>query len=210
MSFSQDVHTEIMNSDKRLDTERAFVRECFLVGGVVSNPERTYHLQFTLSDEKADSLMKILSGFNLHPKKIARKGQSVVYIKESEEIADVLKIIRAHKALLVLESMRVEKSIRNNVNRRVNFEAANLEKTVGAALGQIDAIKYISQNVGLSYLSGPLEEVARLRLMYNSLSLTEIGALLEPPVSKSGVNHRLRKIMKIAENLRNNEHSNRE
>jgi len=204
MLKSHDIRAEL-ESGKKMSRDRAFVRSCFLAGGVISNPNRTYHLEFTLDEAKADKLVEILSEkFGLRPKKIARRGQFVVYIKEGDEIADVLKIMRANKSLLVFESTRVEKSIRNEVNRKVNFETANLNKTVGAALGQIEAIKYISQTMGLSYLSAPLEEVARLRLKHENLSLTEIGALLEPPIGKSGVNHRLRKICKIAENLGGN------
>jgi len=202
---SQDIREEL-EAVKRLDRNRAFVRDCFITGGVISNPDRTYHLEFTLEDTDADKLVEILTEkFGLRPKKIARRGQIVVYIKEGDEIADVLKIMGANRALLDFEGTRVEKSIRNDINRRVNFEAANLNKTVGAALGQIEAIEYISQTVGLSDLSPSLEEVARLRLKHENLSLAEIGALLEPPVSKSGVNHRLRKICKIAESLKEKE-----
>ncbi|MDR0272134.1 MAG: DNA-binding protein WhiA [Clostridiales bacterium] len=201
-SFTKDVRAEIENL--KMDKNRAFVRDCFLSGGVLSNPRRTYHLEFSFDkkDEKnADKLLEILKYFELRPKKIARGGQFVIYLKEADEIADVLKIIRANKSLLALEEMRVEKAIANNVNRKVNFETANINKTVGAAQSQIEAIKYISEKTGLSVLSKPLEEVARLRLENESLSLTEIGELLEPPISKSGVNHRLRKILKIAKGI---------
>ena len=205
LSFSQAVQAEILSDDtlsRELEYERAFVRECFLYGGIISDPGKTYHMEFTVSEDDAHKLMEILSGFGLNPKKIARKGQSVVYLKESESIADILNIIGAHKALLKLENMRVEKNVRNTINRKVNFETANLNKTVDAALSQIDAIKYIAQEVGLSYLTKPLKEVAELRLGNETLSLTEIGQLLDPPVGKSGVNHRLRKICKIADKLK--------
>jgi DNA-binding protein WhiA len=199
-SFTQAIRTEILH--KQMDKKRAFVRDCFVSGGVISNPKRTYHLEFSLDEIKADKLCEILIFFSLRPKKIARGGHSVVYIKEADEIADVLKIIRADKSLLAFEEMRVEKAIANNVNRKVNFETANLNKTVDAALSQIEAIKFISKTVGLGFLSAPLEEAARLRLENENLSLTEIGEKLDPPVSKSGVNHRLRKICKIADNLK--------
>ncbi|MCL2216489.1 MAG: DNA-binding protein WhiA [Defluviitaleaceae bacterium] len=198
---SHDIREEL-KSGKKMSRDRSFVRECFIASGVISNPDRTYHLEFTLDEPKADKLLEVLSKkFGLRPKKIARKGQFVVYIKEGDEIADVLKIMRADKSLLVFESTRVEKSVRNEVNRLVNFETANLNKTVGAALGQIEAIEYIVKTVGLSYLSATLAETARLRLAHDNLSLAEIGALLEPPASKSAVNHRLRKIVKIAEQI---------
>ena len=204
-SFSQSVHAELLsdeNLEKELDYPRSFVRECFLFGGIISNPGKTYHVEFTIPRDKADELLKILSGFQLSPKKIARKGQTVVYIKEAEGIADILNIIGAHKSLLELEEMRVQKNVRNAINRKVNFETANINKTVDAALGQIEAIKYISQSVGLSYLPNPLKEIAELRLDNETLSLTEIGELASPPLGKSGVNHRLRKICKIANSLR--------
>ncbi|MCL2841114.1 MAG: DNA-binding protein WhiA [Defluviitaleaceae bacterium] len=203
---SHDIRAEIesgIETGKKMNRERSFVRECFIAGGVISNPSRTYHLEFTLEEPKADKLLDILTKkFGLRPKKIARKGQFVVYIKEGDEIADVLKIIRADKSLMIFESTRVEKSIRNEINRRVNFETANLNKTAIAAMEQLEAIEYIAKSVGLSYLSAPLEEVARLRIMSENLSLAEIGLKLYPPVSKSAVNHRLRKICKIAESLR--------
>ncbi|MCL2578199.1 MAG: DNA-binding protein WhiA [Defluviitaleaceae bacterium] len=203
-SFTKIVRNEI-NEKKRMDKNRAFVRDCFISGGVISNPRRTYHLEFTLDESNADRLMKILTIFELRPKKIARGGHFVVYLKEADEIADVLKIIRANKSLLALEEMRVEKAIANNINRKVNFETANLTKTVDAAQSQIDAIKFIAKTTGLSVLSAPLEKVARLRLENENLSMAEIGELLEPPISKSGVNHRLRKLCKIAENMKASE-----
>lgn len=203
MSFTQEVRNELIEKESKMDKKRSFVRQCFLEGGVLSNPGRTYHLEFTLPTEKIDKLLGIFSEFNIRPKKIARRGQFVVYLKEVDGIADVLNIMGAHKSLLALEGMRVEKSIRNTINRKVNFEAANINKTVSAALQQIEAIKFISESVGLSYLSSSLEEIARIRLANETLSLTEIGALLTPPIGKSGVNHRLRKICKISENLRN-------
>jgi len=204
ISFSQSVHEEILATlSTKLDTNRAFVRECFLYGGVISNPGKTYHVEFTLPPEKAHELSKVLSEFGLSPKMTERKGQTVVYIKEAESIADILNIMGAHKSLLLLENTRVEKYVRNTINRKVNFETANLNKTVDAALGQIDEIKYIDETVGLCYLTKPLADVAKLRLENETHTLVEIGQLLDPPVGKSGVNHRLRKISKIAEKLKN-------
>ena len=201
MSFSKQVRKEILEAKSLDDKNRDFVRECFLQGGVVSNPENAYHLEFSLTENNTEKLIKILTGFNIQPKKVARRGQIVVYIKEAESVSDVLNIMGAHKSLLALEEKRVEKSIRNTINRKVNFETANINKTVDAALQQIEAIEFISRETGLSILSAPLEEVARLRLSHETLSLAEIGSMLTPPVGKSGVNHRLRKICKIAENL---------
>ncbi|MCL2200318.1 MAG: DNA-binding protein WhiA, partial [Defluviitaleaceae bacterium] len=180
-SFATVVKEELADY-KKMDKNRAFVRDCFLAGGVVSNPSRTYHLEFSMDEGRADKLVEILLGFGLRPKKFARGGQFVVYLKEAEEIADVLKIVSAHKSLLMFEEMRVEKAIANNVNRKVNFETANLNKTVGAAQIQIEAIEFIAQSVGLSYLTASLEEIARLRLENENLSLTEIGELTNPPI----------------------------
>ena len=202
MSFTKEVKSELCIAEKRLNGSRAFVRDAFLSGGVISNPLRTYHLEFTLSEASAKKLMGILTKFGMSPKNLIRKGQQVVYLKEGDEIADCLKLIMAHKSLLTFEKMRVEKSIRENINRRVNFEAANLEKTIGAALTQLDAIAYISKTVGLSNLSPPLEEAARLRLLNPEMSLVELGALMSTPLGKSGVNHRFRKICQLAKNLR--------
>jgi len=207
MSFSQMVLDELVRDDnlsQELDQNRAFVRQCFIYGGNISNPGKTYHMEFSLSNEEAEKLAKIFTKFRLNPKKLVRGGQNVVYIKESEGIADVLNIMGAHKSLLELEKMRVEKDVRNTINRKVNFETANLNKTVGAALDQINAIKYIAQEIGLTQLSKPLKEVAKLRLENEALSLTEIGELANPPIGKSGVNHRLRKICKIAKELEQN------
>ena len=202
MSFSQEIKTEVSSITDTKESDRKFIRDCFIKGGTISNPGKTYHLQFTLTETTSNQLMTALTGYNLQPKRIARSGQFVVYLKEADKIADVLNIIGAHKSLLTFEGMRIEKSIRNSVNRRVNFETANINKTVGAALAQINAIKFISQHSGLGVLSPSLEEVARLRLKHETASLVEIGNMLTPPVGKSGVNHRLRKICKIAENMR--------
>jgi len=206
MSFSQSVRKGLLsnaNLSKKLDKKKAFMREAFLRSGLISNPDKTYHIEFTLPQNQATELMEIFSYYQLNPKMIARKGQTVVYIKEADAIADILKIIGAHKSLLAFESIRVEKDRVNAINRQVNFETANINKTVDAAVAQINAIKYISQTLGLSQLSPPLKEVAELRLENELLSLTEIGQLTNPPIGKSGINHRLRKICKIAEELKN-------
>ena len=210
MSFTKVVKAELEVADKRLDGKRAFVRDAFLAGGVISNPLRTYHLEFALSLEKAEKLVGILTRFGLNPKRFTRKGQHVVYVKEGDEIADCLKLIMAHKSLLVFEKMRVEKSIREDINRQVNFETANLKKTVGAALTQLEAIELISRAVGLSNLPPQLEEAACLRLAYPEMSLAEIGAMMSTPIGKSGANHRFRKICKLAERLRHPNHEREE
>jgi len=183
-------------------SRRIYVRQCFLKGGTISNPVKAYHLAFTLPDKEAQKLIDNLTNFGLHPKTLVKNGQTIVYLKEAEEISDVLKIMDAHKSLLAYEGNRVEKDLRNNLNRQVNCEAANLSKTVTAAQSQIDAIEFIAKEAGLSYLSKPLRDVAQLRQTHDTASLAEIGAMLSPPISKSGVNHRLRKIVEISEDLK--------
>ena len=196
MSFMQRLKAELAQS-KKLPYDRAFVRKCFMTGGAVSNPERTYHLEFSLKEGDAGRLVEILKEFDLNPKMILRKSQVVVYIKGADEIADCLKIMGAAKNLLDFEELRVKKQVSNNINRRVNFEAANLSKTASAALEQIETIMKLDERIGLANLPTPLEEVARLRLTNENLTLEEIGALLDPPISKSGVSHRMRKLKKL-------------
>ena len=196
MSFLQKLKTELAE-EKKLPRGRAFVKKCFLAGGAVSNPERTYHLEFTLSENEALLLMKVLQDFGIHPKMITKKAQSVVYIKGADEIADCLKIMGAAKNLLDFEELRVKKQVSNNINRRVNFEAANLSKTANAAFEQIETIRKLDAQIGIANLPTPLEEIARLRLTNENLTLEEIGSLLIPPISKSGVSHRMRKLKKL-------------
>ena len=198
MSFLKKLRAELTEDEKKLPGDRSFVRKCFLAGGAMSNPERTYHLEFSLAGDNAHRLMRILEGFDLHARTIKRKTQTVVYIKEADEIADCLKIMGAARSLLDFEELRVRRQVSNNINRRVNFEAANLSKTANAAYEQIEAIKKLDAQVGLANIPKPLEDVARLRLANENLTLEEIGVLLDPPVGKSGVSHRMRKLKKLA------------
>lgn len=187
------------------ETSRAYIRGAFLGGGSVSNPEKTYHLEFvTHSLEYATELSKVINSFKLNSKVIQRKNSYIVYIKEGEQIVDLLNIIGAHTALLELENIRIMKEMRNNVNRLVNCETANLSKTVNAAVRQVESIKLIQREIGLARLPKNLREIAELRLNYPDESLKELGQMLNPPIGKSGINHRLRKIEKIAEELRGN------
>jgi DNA-binding protein WhiA len=189
--------------------KRAYIRGSFIAGGHISDPEKSYHLEFTYPPPDglflAEGLCALLRSFELKPKITARKYHTAVYMKESESIVDILNIMEAHKCLLQFENARVIKDMRNSVNRKVNFETANLGKTINAAVEQIEDIRYIAGRVGLSYLPKPLEEAARIRLQHESATLKEIGGYFSVPVGKSGVNHRLRKISKIAEALRRDE-----
>jgi DNA-binding protein WhiA len=194
------------NMIKNEAEKRAYVRGAFLGGGSISNPERTYHLEFvTHSEEYALDLCKLINSFGLNSKVIQRKNSFIIYIKEGEQIVDLLNILGAHTSLLELENIRIMKEMRNNVNRLVNCETANLSKTVNAAVRQVESIKLIQNQIGLKRLPKNLREIAELRLNYPDESLKELGEMLDPPVGKSGVNHRLRKIEKIAEELRASE-----
>ncbi len=186
----------------RDDMKRAYIRGAFLGGGSISNPEKTYHLEFVTHDEDyARELSSLINKYGLTSKVIQRKSSYVVYLKEGEQIVDLLNIIGAHTSLLELENVRIMKEMRNNVNRLVNCETANLSKTVNAAVRQVESIKLIEREIGLRRLPKNLREIAELRLNYPDESLKELGEMLNPVVGKSGVNHRLRRIEKIAEEI---------
>ena len=180
--------------------KRSFTRGSFLGGGSMSNPEKTYHLEFVTShEEHAKSLRDIINSFELNSKIIQRKDNFVVYIKEGEQIVDLLNIIGAHQALLKLEDIRVLKEVRNNINRLVNCETATLGKTISASMRQIESIKTIQRRMGLNKLPDSLREIAEVRLANPDASLKEIGEMMNPPIGKSGVNHRFRKLEEIAD-----------
>lgn len=182
---------------------KAYLRGAFLAGGSISDPEKTYHLEITNHDMYlADEICSLVNKFELNAKVIKRKGNYVTYLKEGENIVDFLNIIGAHSALMELENVRILKEMRNNVNRVVNCETANLEKTVNASVRQVDNIKYIRDNIGFDSLPNNLQEIAELRLAFSDVNLKELGQMLNPPLGKSGVNHRLRKLDEIAENVR--------
>ena len=197
MSFKQKLKNELCENERKLPPKRAFVKQCFLKGGAISNPERTYHLEFSCASGDAKRLALVLEGFGLRPKSTKRNEKSVLYIKDAEEIADCMKIMGAAKNLLLFEEIRVRKQVSNNINRRVNFEAANLGKLAGSALEQIETIKAAKARFGLENLPKALEDVARARLENENLTLEEIGRLLSPPIGKSGVSHRMRKLRKL-------------
>jgi DNA-binding protein WhiA len=160
-------------------------------------------MEFVLADEfSAEQLKELINSFGLDAKVVERKEHFVVYLKEGEQIVDLLNIMEAPLALMDLENVRIMKEMRNDINRKVNCETANLNKVVGAAVKQLEDIEYIEEKIGLSSLPEQLEEIARLRLEYPDKSLKELGSFLSTPVGKSGVNHRLRKISNIAEALR--------
>ncbi len=184
-------------------TKRAYIRGAFLGGGSITNPEKTYHLEFVTHTEKhAEDLSELINTFGLNSKVIMRKNRYVVYLKEGENIVDLLNIIGAHSSLLNLENVRIYKEMRNNVNRLVNCETANLSKTVNASVRQVECIKLIRDTIGLKKLPPNLRQVAEVRLNNPDASLKELGEMLDPPIGKSGVNHRLRRIEEFADELR--------
>lgn len=185
---------------------RAFLRGAFLAAGSISDPEKSYHFEIVCpSMEKAQQLQGMICSFGPEAKVVARKKAFVVYLKESEQIVEFLGLMEAPGALMELENIRILKDMRNNVNRKVNCETANINKTVSAAVRQIEDIEFIRDSMGLENLAESLRSMAVLRLENPEAALKELGELLEPPVGKSGVNHRLRKLSEIADKLRNEE-----
>lgn len=183
--------------------KRAFLRGAFLAAGSMSDPNKSYHFEIVCrTEEQAEQLRDVINSFGMDAKIVARKKYQVVYLKEGSQIVDILNIMEAHVALMNLENVRILKEMRNSVNRKVNCETANISKTVNAAVQQLRDIEYIRETAGLDSLPENLKAVALLRLEYPDAPLKELGTYLDPPVGKSGVNHRLRKISEIAEDLR--------
>ena len=171
--------------------------------GSITDPEKGYHFEVVCNQEKkAEQLVEQLAFFGIEAKTTTRKNHLVVYIKEGAQIVDALNVMEAHNALMELENIRILKEVRNSVNRKVNCETANINKTVNAAVKQIEDIELIKERMGLDELSPALLQVAELRLMYPEAPLKDLGEMLNPPVGKSGVNHRLRKLSEIAKELR--------
>ena len=183
--------------------KRAFMRGAFLAAGSMSDPGKSYHFEIVCDQmEKAQYLQRIMNSFELDARIVSRKKHFVIYLKEGERIVDALNIMEAHVALMELENVRILKDMRNAVNRKVNCETANIHKTVSAAVKQLEDIAYIRDTVGFEQLPLGLKDVALTRLAYPEATLKELGDLLETPVGKSGVNHRLRKLSEMADKLR--------
>ena len=197
-----EVPRELLKNEECI---RAFLRGAFLGGGSISDPEKNYHMEFVTNNEEfSKSLRDLINSLGFNSKIVSRKNKYVVYLKESEQISDLLSIIGAHNALLSLQNTKIVKEMRNNVNRLVNCETANLSKTVNAAVRQVENIRLIQDTIGISSLPENLQEIARIREEYEDMTLKELGEMLNPPIGKSGVNHRLRKIEEIANKLREN------
>ena len=185
--------------------KRAFIRGAFLASGSISDPEKGYHFEIVCPDErKAGQLQELIRSFGIDAKVVVRKKSHVVYVKEGAQIVDILAVMEANVALMNLENIRILKEMRNTVNRKVNCEMANINKTVSAAVKQIEDIKLIEEKKGFQSLNDGLAEIAELRLQYPEATLKELGMMLNPQVGKSGVNHRLRKLSSIADELRVN------
>ena len=182
---------------------RSFIRGAFLAAGSVSNPQKGYHYEIVVSREQNGELLcELMRSFDIEAKMIARKYHYVVYVKEGSQIVDLLNVMEAHQALMEFENVRILKEMRNSINRKVNCEAANINKTVRAASRQVEDILFIRDTVGLATLDEGLEEIALLRVEHPEATLVELGQMLHPPVGKSGVNHRLKKLSSIADEMR--------
>lgn len=205
---------------KQQNQTKAYIRGVFLGCGSVSNPEKTYHLELvgkkTTITKKNDrspvvageqcaylqSIKTILDGYEIKSNLIHRKAHWVLYLKEGSSVADFLSVIGAHRGLLEMENIRIVKEMRNDVNRQVNCETANLNKTIAAAYDQVADIMLIKEQFGLKNLPKNLYDIAELRLNYPDASIKELGERLDPPVGKSGVYHRLKKLNQIAADLK--------
>ena len=187
--------------------KRAFIRGAFLAAGSVSDPVKTYHFEIVcLSEAKAKQLQMIMETFNINARVIKRRKYFVVYVKDSSQVVDLLNIMGAYNALMDMENVRIVKDMRNNVNRKVNCETANINKTVSAAVKQIEDIRFIQMSSAFDELPESLQEMAELRVRNPEATLAELGQLLDTPVGKSGVNHRLKKISLFADELRERHH----
>lgn len=181
---------------------RAYLRGAFLAGGFVSDPMRSYHLEIVCQDVyHAHFLLALTECYDLRAKLAERKGRFLVYCKGSEQISDLLNVIGAHGALLELENVRIIKGTSNNVNRVINCDTANTDKTIEAAQRQVAAIKRLADCGRLASLSPVLRETAALRLENPDLPLIELAGLFDKPVSKAGLYHRLQKLERLAEGL---------
>lgn len=174
-----------------------------MASGSMSDPNKAYHFEIVCrSPEQASRLQELMREFETEAKIVERKNHYVVYLKDGSQIVDMLNVMEAYVALMNLENVRILKEMRNSVNRKVNCETANIGKTVTAAVKQIADIELIRDTEGLDSLPLPLREMAQIRLDYPEAPLKDLGQYLDPPVGKSGINHRLRKIAAVAEAIR--------
>lgn len=195
LSVESDLKNPLLNNHC---CKRTFLRGAFLGGGSISRPSSDYHLEMVTGNEDfAHSIIKVMHSFSLKAKLTDRKNDFIVYLKDGESITKFLSVIGAHNSMMDFENVRIVKEMRNNVNRVVNCETANLNKVVKAAVRQINCIKYIEQHLGLNQLSQALQDTARLRLEYPDASLNELVEY-SGGIGKSGINHRLKKLQEMA------------
>ncbi len=212
MSFASDIKEELLelkmwdiNSNMKQDEQiaRLCIREAFIKSGSMNDPNKKYHLQIMFkTKKKAEEMQTLLMNFNIHAKIIKKENDYMLYLKEGEEISNFLALIGASKSVIKFEEVRVLKETRNDINRLVNCETANLNKTINTAVKQIEDIKLIKNKRKFNELSEGLQEIAEIRLQNPDMPLGELGKLLDKPIGKSGVNHRLKKISQIADELR--------
>ena len=194
-----EIKNNIFMDNKNELIYKAFVRGTFLGGGSLNNPQNKYHLETAFSTKRnAIFVLEILKQFNIQAKLLDRVKSYSIYIKDAEEISKYLALIGAYKAVLEFEQIRVVRETRNNINRLVNCETANLNKTINAAVEQINAINYLKKSKKFDELPENLKEIANIRIKNPDANLKELGQMLENPIGKSGVNHRLKKICEIA------------
>ena len=212
MSFASDIKDELlglkmwdMNSQMKQDEQiaRLCIREAFIKAGSINDPNKKYHLEIMFkTKKKAEEMQQLLNNFDIHARIIKREKEYMLYLKEGEEISNFLALIGANSSVIRFEEVRVLKETRNDINRLVNCETANLNKTINAAVKQIEDIKLIKKKHKFSSLPENLQEIAELRIENPDVSLVELGKMLSDPIGKSGVNHRLKKLSDIAEDLR--------
>nr|WP_231401448.1 DNA-binding protein WhiA [Mammaliicoccus sciuri] len=203
--FKHEIDKDILQKDC---CKRSYLRGAFLAGGSVNNPETSsYHLEiFSLYEEHSADLTALMNQYDLNAKLLERKKGFISYLKEAEKISDFLSLIGGYQALLKFEDVRIIRDMRNSVNRLVNCETANLNKTVSAAMKQVESIQLIDKEIGIDNLPDRLREVARLRIDNQDVSIKELGEMVSTgKISKSGINHRLRKLNEMADQIRNGE-----
>ncbi len=182
--------------------KRSFIRGVFLAGGSISDPNKGYHFEIVCdSSPQADLIKRAMNTFDVGAKTVRRNGKYVVYLKEGAQIVEILRVMEAAHSVMELENIRVVKEVRGTINRKVNCETANISKTVNAAVRQIEDIHLIEEKLGIENLPSQLQEIAQLRLTYPDTPLADLGQLLDPPIGKSGVNHRFKKLAAIAKEL---------
>lgn len=183
--------------------KRAYIRGAFLAAGSISDPVRTYHFEIVCAnEEKARQIQTVMDTYDIGAKVIMRRNHAVVYVKDGSKVIDLLNIMGAHQALMGMENIRIVKEMRNQVNRKLNCEMANIGKTVAASMKQVEDIQLIMQHPAFVQLPQPLKEIAQLRVENQEASLAELGKMLDKPVGRSSVNHRLKKLSSIADEIR--------